>query len=320
MNVPLPLFIALSSLAGRGVALKVNVTFDFEEWIRNPGYHEGGTPQEQLRCYALPFGGIGFASHVLTYLTFFILAAGRSPILPWRRIDHGGFSLALGIVSLLSTLSISILVGVRCRASWSFILISVWKILLSFSVCVSSIHAAVRTMKVYGAWKDAMEGDEWRRHRVRRRQKGAFKRFWSGYDDVPHGKYSGVLGWLAFVVVGNIIGMAGIGPLVRQSWNDIPKLRTLSYVFIGVSACIMALSFLYGCLVPPRSEDGKISRSMGGVFAFLLSAGAASFLVPFYIDWALAVMVGDLAGLPTSENMILYWSYFVAKRLPMFIS
>src|SRR5262245_4249847 len=104
----------------------VSLAFSIADWLNNPGYHYGGTPREQIRCYALPFGAIGFSSHVLTYLTVLCLTNGRSPWFPCTRLRWRRFNLGLGYLGLIITLPLTVLTMVRCRKSWSFILIAVW--------------------------------------------------------------------------------------------------------------------------------------------------------------------------------------------------
>ena len=40
----------------------------------------------------------------------------------------------------------------------------------------------------------------------------------------------------------------------------------------------------------------------------------------FYCDWVLAALERNYSGIPSSDIAILYWMYFVAKRLPMLSS
>ena len=42
----------------------------------------------QITCYALPYGGIGFLSHVLTYYSIVCIGIGVRPIMPGRPIKH----------------------------------------------------------------------------------------------------------------------------------------------------------------------------------------------------------------------------------------
>jgi hypothetical protein len=43
-------------------------------------------------------------------------------------------------------------------------------------------------------------------------------------------------------------------------------------------------------------------------------------LAAFYSDMALGAMTNDLVGAPSDENKYLYWTYFIAKRIPFFSS
>ena len=60
-----------------------------------------------------------------------------------------------------------------------------------------------------------------------------------------------------------------------------------------------------------------------GVFAGFLQSflGTAVVLTGIfavlYSDWALGVITGNLAGAPSRDIKAIYWTYFVAKRLPV---
>jgi len=44
--------------------------FDLDTFLHDVLSNKGaGTIQDELPCYSLPYGGIGYASHVLTYPT-----------------------------------------------------------------------------------------------------------------------------------------------------------------------------------------------------------------------------------------------------------
>jgi hypothetical protein len=40
----------------------------------------------------------------------------------------------------------------------------------------------------------------------------------------------------------------------------------------------------------------------------------------FYSDWILGAFAGSLVGIPGGDNMFVYWTYFAAKRLPLFLT
>jgi hypothetical protein len=96
------LVLAILSLAPSVTAINLNV--NVTDWLDNPGYHNGGTIQEQIQCYALPYGAWGFASHILTYYTVICLAKGISPALPWRELERRNWNVFLGVSGMAFTL------------------------------------------------------------------------------------------------------------------------------------------------------------------------------------------------------------------------
>lgn len=111
-------------------------------WLDNPPYANGGTAKEQIQCYALPYGAIGFASHILTYFTAFMLSRGRNPILFWNRLSNKRFNIAVALVGFCITCAFTVLTMVRCRRTWAFILVAVWKLVLSVTLTSMTVHAA----------------------------------------------------------------------------------------------------------------------------------------------------------------------------------
>jgi hypothetical protein len=50
------------------------------EWFHEILFPERGTTlPEELRCYSLPYGSLGFVSHALTYYTMICFHFGRRP-------------------------------------------------------------------------------------------------------------------------------------------------------------------------------------------------------------------------------------------------
>jgi hypothetical protein len=91
---------------------------------------------------ALPYGAIGFVSHILTYYTIAILSIGRSPIRPWRSLSSPNLDLALAVAGLVLGNTVTIYTMVKCRRRWQFVLIAFWKAMLSISLGMLSAHAA----------------------------------------------------------------------------------------------------------------------------------------------------------------------------------
>ncbi|GAB1316478.1 hypothetical protein MFIFM68171_06688 [Madurella fahalii] len=302
---------------------------DLSEWLKNPPYVNGGTAQEQIRCYALPYGAIGFASHVLTYFTAFMLSRGRNPIFFWKRLSHRRFNLAVAVIGFLVTFPLTVLTMVRCRSTWGFILVAVWKLVLSVTLTSMTIHAARMIYDTPKPPKTAADTtpitDEapppyihaW--HGVNFTE---YQRIQEAEAITNHPQYkqqfTRIWYWTIFYFLGAVLGFVGICNIVSKHLPSNQQLRIVTGVFGGLVLfimlcvavlCFCAMSGKTGCM-------GKLGFSVlvcGAVTVFVLTV-----LFAFYTDWALAALAGgDLIGRPGGENAAVYWAYFAAKRLPM---
>lgn len=116
-------------------------------WLINALPQKGATLAEEIKCYSLPYGGIGFTSHVLTYWTILVLGFGRKPYWPWSRLSAGKFDLCLAIIQVVVTVAIAAFTIARCRSRWQFILLAVWKLVMSMVVGVWGISASRNAIK-----------------------------------------------------------------------------------------------------------------------------------------------------------------------------
>jgi hypothetical protein len=115
--------------------------------------------------------------------------------------------------------------------------------------------------------------------------------------------------------VGTLMGFVGLVALIKDAWY-IPKLRHLTYGFVAVVA---AVSVFIGIIVYNARENSRFRMGFFASIGTAIVVFAAGAVI--YSDWALAIIAGNLIGTPDGNNIlvnVLYWSYFVAKRLPMF--
>lgn len=267
------------------------------DWLHNPPYGHG-TLIEEIQCYSLPYGGIGFASHIITYYTIAMLAMQRHPYAPWKRNTHSGFDLFLAAVGLVGTITISALTMVRCRSRWQFIAIAAWKLDLSVTFGFLSLHAAAILPKSarYSSQTSRYDFDE----------------YTGGHRDAAK-----VLFWLFLYIPGVIAGMVGLLSLVAKTISTNHKVMIITAVFGAVA---LAAALLIGALVCFVADDmyGRIFGS--GLTSLSVLLGCLGVLGAFYSDWILAAIAENMSGNPSADNAALYWSYFVAKRLPFFSS
>jgi hypothetical protein len=128
---------------------------------------------------------------------------------------------------------------------------------------------------------------------------------------------------LAIYVPGLGCGMVGLVSLVREFWKSNPAVRTITYAFGGslggLALITVGIGLIIGCRRRSKALIDHIPRllafGLGGLLA--IAATGATVLGAFYSDWILGAIAGDLTGVPSGDNAILYWSYFAIKRLPI---
>lgn len=110
----------------------------------------------EIACYSLPYGGVGFASHILTYYTIICLGFGRTPFLPCKPVRNGKWGLVLAVAGLLAGFILSTLTMVRCRNHWQLLAMAVWKFSMSLFNGIVGIHVAAQN---YAETKDQSENE-----------------------------------------------------------------------------------------------------------------------------------------------------------------
>lgn len=243
----------------------------------------GVTLSEEIQCYGIPYGGIGFASHILTYYTLACLYVGSQPLFPWNRIKHTGWGSFLGLITFIGSIALAVFTLIRCRNRWQFVLIAVWKICLSATLALSTFTVAILS-KLDDPWAEPRDRSE-----------------------IAEGSTP----WLILYVLGLIIGLVGLGSLVKETWDD-HTIRVITYAFGGVCLGGVAIAAIIGLI--GACGDGDASWLAAAPTVCIVGVVILGVL---YSDWILGVIAGNLAGVPSGDIRILYWAYFAAKRLPM---
>jgi hypothetical protein len=131
-------------------------------------------------------------SHFLTYYTLGCIGIGVRPLLPSRDIRHNRLDLLLAMLSLAGSSIIAIYTCVRCHQEWQFVLLAVWKLILSCNLGAACVHRA---------------------RSVRKRDKTLIPML-----------------WMLVSIPGTIIGLTGLISLILRSWDD-HRLRVITAVF-----------------------------------------------------------------------------------------
>ncbi|CCX15253.1 Similar to hypothetical protein CC1G_06935 [Coprinopsis cinerea okayama7 len=115
-----------------------------------------------------------------------------------------------------------------------------------------------------------------------------------------------ILWWLLLYVAGSIVGLTGLISLVIMAWeNNFIQISTFVVSgCAGIAIDVTLLSF--------KDDTEDVGRKIVVCLMFL---GA---LTALWSDWVLAGLADNLIGVPSSDNAVLYFGYFAAKRLPFF--
>lgn len=267
---------------------------------------------EQIQCYNLPYGGIGFLSHVLTYYAIACVGLGLRPLTPWLLTTRWTFDIVISLISLTTSNTMAIITMYNCRHEWQFLLLGVWNAIVSCTLGAMCIHrckiiraesepaegvGCLRTSRVLGIRtdKDYTLSELFS-------DKKALLPFW----------------WLAPYMIGVVIGLTGLISLVIRYWGE-PQVQTVTITFAGLAATLLIVGYLVEIIFDEGMSLQK--RLAFGVALFIPTAFALlGFFGVLYSDWALGVMTGNLIGMPGTANPVLFWTYFVAKRVPLAFS
>jgi hypothetical protein len=234
---------------------------------------KGNTPAQEVQCYSIPYGGIGFASHILTYYTLVCLWYGRKPLWPMSPLNHVWLDFIWAVLTLFIAVGLAVFTIIRCRNRYEFMLIAIWKIFMTTVLVCTTITAPVIIRK---------EGDA-----------------------------TTTVGWVILYIPGLITGFVGLCPLVKENWDN-NVVRIVTYVFGGVVIGIGVIAGVIFCC--RRHDKGFVEAWLWGIAASIIGWTC---LGAIYSDWILGAIAENLVGMPSSDNMVLYWGYFIAKRLPL---
>ncbi|KAF8533000.1 hypothetical protein BDD12DRAFT_785072 [Trichophaea hybrida] len=286
------------------VGLASAAPIDLPKWFQDIIPKTGNDLNSEIQCYALPYGAIGSVSHILTYYTIVLLSMGLSP-LTWRNLNFPKIVQFLGVTGLIVGTASASFTIVRCRHRWQFLLIAIWKIMLSISLGLSSSHAARLVKKAIGNIKSERDTES---DQFSKTTDAGFSRK----------DFRSILWWLILYILGCFTGLTGLISLVIQSWGShIVVLATEIFggIMFGVTGCILVIFIV---VTAKPSKDVKSDMSWMIVVALSCICFALVVLSALYSDWVLAGLAENLTGIPSSDNSALYYIYFGAKRLAFF--
>lgn len=260
---------------------------------------KGDTLVGEIACYGLPYGALGFISHILTYHTIVCLSFGRKPLWPWRPLTRARRNLWLAICGKVGGLGLATFTIVRCRNHWQLLVIGIWTTCMTIFNGVTAIHISVLVKRAHG--KAAL------RHASESSLKSIMHKHYtsdsSQISDMPTiTQTRTVWWWILLYLPGMGAGMFALMTLVITGWARNWTLRIVSFVFAITLGCALLC-----CILWPKSSW----------FSSVMWVAVFSSLAGLYGDWTLGALVGNYLGVPSGDNIAVYVGYLVLKRLTM---
>ncbi|MCJ1292702.1 hypothetical protein MMC34_004255 [Xylographa carneopallida] len=301
---------------------------------------KGQSIEAEIVCYNLPYGAIGFLSHLLTYYTITLLYLKRSPWLPWLRLTHSTLDKLLASLTFLATVILSLFTIVRCSQRWAFVLIAIWKLLLALTLSFCAWDAArVSTREKKYLADFHVRGGKKAQYDYDRVETGEQNDTQTAYPMQPRPMFAppaetakqAVLAfrtnvswwWLFLYCLGMTIGFVGLVSLVLMTWEN-KDVRIVTYVFGSVAGAgiLFTIVVVAGCCYCDDDDDDKSGCAKFwsvGAWTFggglTVCIGCVMVFGAFYSDWILGAIAHNLVGVPDSGDgisSILYWVRLLA--------
>lgn len=257
---------------------------------------QGSTLLQEMDCYGLPYGGLGFLSHFLTFYSIACLWFARKSLWPFRPVKYGKFDFVLGLVGFLVSTAMTIRTMVNCHHAWQFVLIAIGNLSMS---ALSGVTAITVCSLIISNPKEESKltrfGTLWMFFRK------------SYKFEIPSISVNNLMNYFCCRSPLMIIGLVGLGSVISAVafyppvYHPLTKLIAGFFVTIGILVLFSLLQISIG--------STKVF-AITGLFVIVS-------LTTFFGDWALGLILDNMSGAPSHDNAAVYWTYFVAKRLTL---
>lgn len=222
----------------------------------------------------------------------------------------------------------------RCRLSWHFLLISIWKLVTSVSVACIAIHRCLILRREDRrpsppSHESVFQHEDYSSGYLLQspypRPSNGPRQISQSSDNHPRNSKKtnlAPLHWLFLYLAGTVVGMTGLCSLLWTSFREDKAVQHLTYGFAAPMVIIPVLVAIYwygehcfggtsGCCGLLTAYEHTFKSAC---VAFVVMFG---FLSALYGDLILGVIADNVTGFPSSDIAPLYWVWFIAKRVPM---
>jgi len=108
--------------------------------------------ESHINAYSLPFGILGMVSHLLTHWVFLCHVFGRTPLWPWKYLQHQRWDLCIVIIASTVSTTIACVTLVRTRGSTALMTLAGMQIVLGVLLDAVNIHQAILNSEGWHGW------------------------------------------------------------------------------------------------------------------------------------------------------------------------
>jgi hypothetical protein len=303
----------------------------FTSWLNNtlPGNHANNF-HDDLECFGVPFGALGFLSELVLLYTTCCLLFGVKPS-PWspfqpkkfrffQPAERGWCNLLLGIATTITIAPLAVLTMIRCRTRWELVLVCIFRMGIGMSVGTLAIWLAINGGRnpydddssdddISLCDEEPLVSDDGNTPRSQKRP--ALDR--TGY----------VFLWLFgplsafFLILGCILDSVAVTSLMFKAVNSHQiQMTTGRKVVLVLTSPLRAAAFYYWVigLVALCGDYWRVKPES----RFMFAGGICCLLV--YSDFSIGDVAHRMGGVPSESATVVYWIYILVKRFPMMIN
>jgi hypothetical protein len=248
--------------------------------------------REHIEVYGIPYGVLGAVSHGLTFYVILCHFFGRRPLLPWMALEKERWNIAAVTVSSVISIILSGVTMARTRGSHPLLILAGMQIILHALIDIIHIH---RMLVGSPGWSNSTS--IWAVPLL----VVSFFSIYAFYEFPCKSR------WInsqtsetnvQFTVedsdgrVGSLFGSAIF--IVLIVWIGLTGFATLINIFV--------------CIFSKFKKTSPFAIS-----AVLLSCGLF-----WFGDFCMAIVSRSTIGTPSDQVRVLYWTYWVVERIPLF--
>lgn len=189
-------------------------------WVSNSTASSSDDSATQIKCYAFPYGLLGFVAHLAMFYGIAISSFNRRPLDFCKPLKYLRRDLIFGVTGLVISCVLTAGTIYRCSGTKYYVLIAVSKMLTTIASSAISIHIA------------------WNIRGIRKKDE----------NDQQKAKitHHNTLQWLIIEVVGSILELIGVIMLLEESHDAVVKNKTPIIVTSLFLATVVGISIGFG--------------------------------------------------------------------------